>query len=68
MATKEEQLAAAEEAYHSLMTGAAVVEVKDANGETIKYQTANAFRLAGYIEKLKRDINGSGCGPMQVIF
>ena len=66
--TTEELLALAEAAYHDLMTGRAVVEVRDQNGESIRYNPANAYRLANYIAELKRQINGSGCGPMQVLF
>lgn len=67
--TKQELLEEAEGAYHALMTGRAVVEVRDQNGELVRYNPANAFRLANYINELKRQISDSGClGPMQVFF
>lgn len=65
-----EQLADAEKAYHDLMTGASVVEVTDQNGERIKYAQANAFRLAAYIQDLKRQLSPTmgSTGPMRFWF
>lgn len=65
-----EQLADAEKAYHDLMTGTAVVEVTDQNGERVKYQAANAFRLAAYIQDLRAKLNPvtAATGPMRFWF
>lgn len=65
--TASEKLAAAEAAYHDLMTGRAVRVFQDQNGERVEYTVANASRLLIYINDLKRQI-GSGIpvGPMRV--
>ena len=64
--TLAQLLAEAEAAYHQLMTGRAVVECHDQNGESVKYATANAFRLAAYIQELKNQLGGgTGSRPMQ---
>lgn len=68
MATKQELLAQAEEAYHKLMLGQTVVEVRDSNGETIRFNAANANKLATYINDLKRQLGQITSGPMQVVF
>lgn len=68
MATAQERLTAAEDAYHELMLGRSVVEVEDQNGERIKYTPANANRLATYIEKLKQEVAGTCAGPLKVWF
>lgn len=70
MATLQERLAEAEDAKHKLATGRAVAEVRDQNGETIRYTPANAWRLNAYIEGLRSQINGPGTilGPMRVFF
>ena len=70
MATTEQLLADAEQAYHRLMTGTQVVEVHDQNGEVVKYNTASAPRLLSYIQSLRdlldpcRRVNA----PMRVWF
>ena len=43
----------AQQAYHDLMTGAAIVEVRDQNAETIRYSKTNKNDLLAYIEWLK---------------
>lgn len=64
--TLSERLAEAEDAYHALMAGRAVVEVVDQNGERVKYQAANAFRLMAYIADLKRQLGtATNTGPMR---
>jgi len=66
-----ERLAEAELAYHRLMTGGAVVELRDQNGEVIKYTQASATRLASYIQYLKEQLGllpRSSKGPMKVWF
>ena len=52
----ETRLAEAEQAYHDLMTGQSAAELKDSNGETIRYTPANASRLLGYITSLKSQL------------
>lgn len=50
------RLAEAEEAYHALMTGQSVAELRDQNGELIRYTPANAPRLLAYIQSLKQQL------------
>ena len=68
MATLAERLADAEAAQHALLTGTAVVELRDQNGETVKYNAATRSGLAAYIESLRRQISGRTVqtGPMRV--
>lgn len=49
-----ERLRKAEIAYDALMTGKSVKRFVDQNGETVEYTSANADRLAAYIESLKQ--------------
>lgn len=66
MATLQERLDEAEAAYHDLLIGKAVVELRDANGETIRYTVANRAALASYIEDLKRQLGTiTVSGPMR---
>lgn len=68
MATLQEQLTEAQDAYHRLRTGKAVRVFVDQNGERVEYAVANAAGLAAYIEELKRQISPttSNTGPMRV--
>lgn len=69
--TSTQRLAQAEDAYHALMTGRAVVVVIDQNGERIEYAKANASALRSYIEALKLEIAGGSSlpsRPMGVFF
>lgn len=59
MATLAERLVEAEEAYHSLLTGAAAVEVQDSSGDRVRYAKAEAASLATYIADLRRQIAGA---------
>jgi len=43
----------AEAAYHALMTGQSVAEIRDQNGELVRYSPANAAKLLAYITTLK---------------
>ena len=52
----ETRLAEAEEAYHALMTGQSVAELRDQNSELIRYMPANASRLLAYIQSLKQQL------------
>lgn len=60
-----QRLREAEEAYHTMMMGGAVVSVTDQNGERVEYSKANAQRLQAYIGQLKQRL-GSGTGPLNV--
>lgn len=58
----------AQQAYHDLMTGAAIVEVRDQNAETIRYSKTNKNDLLAYIEWLKGQLGMTVApsGPMRV--
>lgn len=58
----------AQQAYHDLMTGAAIVEVRDQNAETIRYSKTNKNDLWAYIEWLKGQLGMTVApsGPMRV--
>jgi hypothetical protein len=63
-----EKLEEAENAYHALQCGRSAVEVRDQNGESVRYTAANAGRLYVYITDLKQQINGATdvvSGPMR---
>ncbi len=70
MASLQDRLNEAEAAYHALQCGQAVAEVRDQNGESIRYTTANAYRLLGYIQDLRRQLGLTtpSYTPMRVIF
>lgn len=52
-------LAEAKTAYHKLMTGEALVEVRDQNGETVRFTQINRAALYSYIQDLERKVCGS---------
>lgn len=56
--TLSEQLALAKQAYHQLMIGGQPVEVRDSNGESVRYTPANAGRLKTYIAELEALVAG----------
>lgn len=68
--TAQEHLAEAQAAYHDLMTGQAVVEVRDSTGESVRYSRADASKLRAYIEDLKIEVSGSSRArlPMKLGF
>jgi hypothetical protein len=70
VATTQQLLEEARNAYHRLMTGTQVVEFRDQNGEMMRYNFADAKRLEAYILTLEDKIspNGRASGPMQVFF
>ena len=69
MADLTTQLAEAEAAYHALMLGQSVAELRDSNGELIRYTPANAGRLQAYIQSLKQQIGLlTTSGPARPIF
>lgn len=65
--TLQQQLDEARAAYHALMLGRSVVELRDSNGETITYTPANRNALSSYIKELERQLGqNTTCGPMGV--
>ena len=69
MADLTTQLAEAEAAYHALMLGQSVAELRDANGELVRYSPANAGRLQAYIQSLKQQLGLlTTSGPARPIF
>ena len=72
--TLQERLTEAEAAYHKLQLGEGVAEVRDSNGESLRYTQANAARLRAYIADLKAQIAAETAGksvqrgPLNPIF
>jgi len=60
----QSQLQEAEQAYHGLMLGQSVAELRDANGELIRYTPANAARLATYIRSLRAQLGMIPAGAL----
>jgi hypothetical protein len=68
MATQEELLTEAKAAYHRLMLGESVVEVRDQSGESIRYQAATASRLLAYIRQMEPTfLLPAANGPMRFV-
>ena len=59
----QQLLAEAEAAYHQLVTGTSVVEVRDQSGDTVRYQAAHAGRLKAYIEEIRRKLGLRNASP-----
>lgn len=57
----------AETAYRDLMLGKGVVEVRDSNGESVRFSMANASRLKAYIAELKAELRGASTTPHRVM-
>lgn len=49
-------LTEARAAYHKLMTGISLVEVRDQNGETVRFSQINSKSLYAYIQELERQL------------
>lgn len=65
--TNQERLDEAQAAYHSLVLGQGVAEIRDQNGETIRYNKANQSQLALYVSSLEALIAGTApTGPMRI--
>lgn len=66
----QEMLDDARAAYHRLMTGAAIAEFRDQNGETIKYSATNKGALQAYIARLEAQLGQAvvPTGPIRVFF
>lgn len=65
------KLAEAESAYHDLMVGRSVVELRDQNGELVRYTPASAVRLLAYIQSLKQQLGllpRGSLGPARALF
>jgi hypothetical protein len=58
MTTLQQLLEEAEKAHHRLLTGAAVQEVTDANGEHIRYFQSDIGKLELYIGQLRARLTG----------
>jgi hypothetical protein len=59
------RLREAEDALHQLMIGDKPVEVRDQNGEAVKYTPANAGRLRAYIAELKQQLGQHCSRPLE---
>lgn len=68
--TIAERLVEAEAAYHALMTSKQAVEIRDSNGESVRFNTNSASRLKAYIAELKAEIAGTSGrrGPLSPSF
>lgn len=53
---------------HALLTGSAVVETRDANGEIVRYSAINRAALQRYIEQLENEVNGTTTTPLRPFF
>lgn len=65
------KLAEAESAYHDLMVGRSVVELRDQNGELVRYTPASTVRLLAYIQSLKQQLGllpRGSLGPARALF
>ena len=63
MATIQERLDEAKAAYHALLTGQAVVEVRDQSGDMIRYSQANRTALKAYIAELENQTGAKSVAP-----
>lgn len=67
--TLTERLTEAESALHKLVIGQGVVEVHDANGESVRYERAKRGDLVAYIDDIKRQLGtANSSAPMQFWF
>ena len=72
--TTLQALTEARQAYHDLLTGQAVTEFRDQNGEMVRYTQINRAALSDYIARLERQYaleigaTPSGVAPMRVWF
>jgi hypothetical protein len=60
--TLAEQLRAAKQAYHDLMTGKSARVIVDSDGSRVEYTSANADRLRAYIAELEAQLAGNTSG------
>lgn len=59
IAALKARIAVLEARYDALMSGGAVVEFQDQNGEKVRYSSANAGKLLAYINELKAQLDCS---------
>ncbi len=60
--TLQDRLIEAEAAYHKLNIGEQAAEVRDSNGESVRFTQANQARLRAYIAELKAEIAAETAG------
>jgi hypothetical protein len=70
MATTEEKLAEAQQAYHDLVTGNKARVIVDQNGERVEFVTTNKAQLYQYIVSLQTQVASPApnTGPMGFLF
>lgn len=71
MATAAQRLVEAQNALHALRIGQSAVEVRDSNGESVRFTAANESRLRQYIAELQAEIGGTSTTrrlPMRPVF
>lgn len=70
MATTADLLTEARAAHHRLVLGGGVVEVRDANGDSIRYSPANESRLLMYIKRLEAELRSHSLprGPIRPVW
>lgn len=68
MALIDDRISEAEQALHDLNIGKQIVEVRDSNGESVKYNSASRGQLAAYLSELRRARDSSDVTPMRVFF
>lgn len=66
--TLQEMLNEARAAYHALMTTGSVLEVRDQNGELVRYSRVDASKLLAYIKSLEFQLTGHTSRPLRPIF
>lgn len=59
-------IAAAQDAYHKLVTGQSVRVFVDQNGERVEYAAANARTLLNYISTLQQQLANGDCGGIGI--
>lgn len=65
----QKRLDEAEAAYHSLAIGQGIAELRDQNGETIRYTQASRHALWSYILRLRAELGQAPTGrPGRAIF
>ncbi len=67
------RLADAETALHNVLIGKGVTEVRDFNGEMVRYTRVDTSLLRAYIKELQDQIavllgNATVTGPMRIFF
>jgi len=69
MATTQELLTQAQDAYHALVTGKSPRVVVDQNGERVEFNVADKAVLAQYIQTLQNKLSNTSLNrPMKVFF